>query len=164
MRGVDRADQMIGYYSLGRRSMKWWKRVFFYVVEICVFNAYVMFREHSPTNVKSRNNDYLAHRVDLIDQLIGDYSDEYTRVTRSPPTAPPEDSLNLTLGHFNSFSTDRKDCVVCEKRMHEKNLPRKDNRRKTNFKCEVCNVYLCSCNRAGGNCFKDYHTMVNYWT
>jgi len=28
MRGVDRGDQIIGYYNLGRRSTKWWKRFF----------------------------------------------------------------------------------------------------------------------------------------
>ena len=35
MRGVDRADQRIGYYNLGRRSKKWWKRVFVYFIECC---------------------------------------------------------------------------------------------------------------------------------
>ena len=29
MRGVDRGDQMIGFYNVARRSKKWWKRVFF---------------------------------------------------------------------------------------------------------------------------------------
>ena len=28
MRGVDRGDQLIGCYNVGRRSKKWWKRVF----------------------------------------------------------------------------------------------------------------------------------------
>lgn len=28
MRGADRGDQMIGFYNVGRRSKKWWKRVF----------------------------------------------------------------------------------------------------------------------------------------
>lgn len=41
MRGVDRGDQMIGYYYLGRRSRKWWKRVFSHIVECSVLNACV---------------------------------------------------------------------------------------------------------------------------
>ena len=28
MRGVDLSDQRISYYNVGRRSKKWWKRVF----------------------------------------------------------------------------------------------------------------------------------------
>ena len=34
MRGVDWGDQLIGYYNIGRRSKKWWKRVFGYVIEV----------------------------------------------------------------------------------------------------------------------------------
>ncbi len=30
MHGVFRGDQMIGYYNIGRRSKRWWKRVFTY--------------------------------------------------------------------------------------------------------------------------------------
>ncbi len=32
MRGVDRGDQLMGYYRIGRRSRKWWKRGFWYIV------------------------------------------------------------------------------------------------------------------------------------
>ena len=31
MRGVDRGDQLIGFYSAGRRSKKWWKIIFWNV-------------------------------------------------------------------------------------------------------------------------------------
>ena len=34
--GVDRLNQRIGYYNLGRWSRKWWKRVFVYLLE-CSF-------------------------------------------------------------------------------------------------------------------------------
>ena len=32
----------MGYYNVGRRSMKWWKRVFAYLLEVSLFNAYVL--------------------------------------------------------------------------------------------------------------------------
>ena len=38
MRGVDRGDQLVGYYNLGKRS-KWWKRVLYYIVEVAALNA-----------------------------------------------------------------------------------------------------------------------------
>ena len=38
---------MIGYYDLGRRSKKWWKRVLTYVVECCIFNAFVLKQQHN---------------------------------------------------------------------------------------------------------------------
>ena len=39
MRGVDRNDQMQQYYNLGRRSIKWWKRIFYYLVESTILNS-----------------------------------------------------------------------------------------------------------------------------
>ena len=44
MRGIDRGDQLMGYYNVGRRSKKWWKRVFAYLLEVsveCVYFAKV---------------------------------------------------------------------------------------------------------------------------
>ena len=42
MRGVDRGDQLEGYYSSGRLSVKWWKRVFTYIIEASILNAYII--------------------------------------------------------------------------------------------------------------------------
>ena len=42
MRGVDRDDQLIGYYNAGRRSKKWWKWVFFHILECSILNGYVL--------------------------------------------------------------------------------------------------------------------------
>ena len=36
MRGVDHNDQMQQYYNTGRRSIKWWKRIFYYLVESAI--------------------------------------------------------------------------------------------------------------------------------
>lgn len=54
MRGVDKGDQMIGYYNIGRRSKKWWKRVFSYLVEVSILNAFVL---HKHTYWQSRLPD-----------------------------------------------------------------------------------------------------------
>ena len=42
MRGIDWGDQLMGYYNVGRRSKKWWKCVFAYLLEVSIFNAYVL--------------------------------------------------------------------------------------------------------------------------
>ena len=42
MRGVDRGDQLQSYYNIGRRSCKWWKRIFFCIIEVSILNAYVL--------------------------------------------------------------------------------------------------------------------------
>ncbi len=56
MRGVDRVDQLVSYHNIGRRSYKWWRRVFFYLLEVCILNALVLdlyFRPASMLCVRS---------------------------------------------------------------------------------------------------------------
>jgi len=48
MQGVDRGDQMVGYYSIRRRSKKWWKKVFSYLLECALLNAYLLERYAEP--------------------------------------------------------------------------------------------------------------------
>ena len=43
MGGVDKCDQYLSYYSLGRKSIKWWKKVFFRLFELCIINAMVVY-------------------------------------------------------------------------------------------------------------------------
>ncbi len=50
MRGVDRMDQMIGYYNMGRQSKEWWKCVFTYIVECSILNAHVLFSCQNPSS------------------------------------------------------------------------------------------------------------------
>ena len=44
MNGVDRADQFTVYYSFVRRSIKWWRKVFFWLMEVAVVNSYILYR------------------------------------------------------------------------------------------------------------------------
>ena len=39
---IDRRDQLMGYYNVGRRSKKWWKRNFAYLLEVSILNAYIL--------------------------------------------------------------------------------------------------------------------------
>ena len=39
MNGVDKCDQHLSYYTIGRKSIKWWKKVFNRMFELCIINA-----------------------------------------------------------------------------------------------------------------------------
>ena len=54
MGGVDLADQAMCYYSIGRKSMKWWRRVFWRMVDHVITNAYVIY---------SANNAHSLERI-----------------------------------------------------------------------------------------------------
>ena len=44
MAGVDKGDQLIACYNLGRRSKKWWKRVCAYLLETSMLNTYQIWK------------------------------------------------------------------------------------------------------------------------
>jgi hypothetical protein len=40
--GVDKPDQMLPYYSFQRKSVKWWKKLFFHLFDITLVNAHIL--------------------------------------------------------------------------------------------------------------------------
>ena len=48
MNGVDKCDQFINYYAIGRKSMKWWRKVFFRLVELAIVNSTVLYFSVNP--------------------------------------------------------------------------------------------------------------------
>lgn len=46
MGGVDRSDQMVSYATFNCRTLKWWKRVVFHVLNLAVVNAYLAYKHH----------------------------------------------------------------------------------------------------------------------
>ena len=102
MRGVDRGDQLLELYNFGRHSQKWRKRVFFYLLEVCVLNAYILegfvCEKHKLHGHAKR--DLLAFEIDLAEQLIGGFRGRKRpgRQCRGPSTDMAR--LNRALGHF----------------------------------------------------------------
>lgn len=53
MGGVDRADQFLSYYRFSHRTVKWWRRAFFFLLDMAVVNSYVLYTFNNP-NSKAR--------------------------------------------------------------------------------------------------------------
>ncbi|KAJ8950040.1 hypothetical protein NQ314_008046 [Rhamnusium bicolor] len=47
MGGVDKADMLKSRYEVDRKSKKWWHRIFFYFLDLCVVNAYIIYKSRS---------------------------------------------------------------------------------------------------------------------
>ncbi|XP_070395202.1 piggyBac transposable element-derived protein 4-like [Dermacentor albipictus] len=76
MLGVDKSDQMIGYYNVLMRSVRWWKTLFFHCIDIACVNSFVLFQAHRtlhpeiPELARTAGFDHLAFREELIRQLL----------------------------------------------------------------------------------------------
>jgi len=58
MKGVDRADQYLSYYSLLRKTVKWPKKVAFCLINCALFNYFRIYQKLNPTS-KTRYKEFL---------------------------------------------------------------------------------------------------------
>jgi hypothetical protein len=94
MHGVDTADQYLAYYPFICKTVKWPKKVFFYLLQYALFNSCVVFTKSNPNSYKS----FLNYLVDVSENLIhtredvstpSSTSDESQDPSRTPTPTPP---------------------------------------------------------------------------
>ena len=151
MNGVNVADQFTVFYSFVRRTRKWWRKLFFYLLEVTVVNSFLLYRQtvHQPKN-------HLAYRRMIVEQAATIFIQQAP--PRPGPGAPrrqPTNSVPQRLDkkqHFIGKSLKDRDCVVCSCR-------EKNKRHRTIYYCNTCtnHPYLCP-----DVCFTRYHTLINY--
>lgn len=151
MGGVDLADQCVITYSMSRKRLKkYYIKMFRHLVDIAVFNAFIVHK-----NVVATAESQLNFRLNLVTAITEKYGQSTAQVKRiGLPTTIP-DAPRLTERHFlsvNQATGTRKHssrrCVVCLS--HKK-------RKETIHCCEECHVPLCAV-----PCFKVFHTVANY--
>ena len=119
MGAVDLSDQLRGYYMSGRKSKKWWRCLLWFLVDTSIVNAHIS--EKASRN--HRNRTQLAFRLELVRDLIGDFSARRLSVS----------SGRIEGGHWSlPYSKGR--CKHCLKRQ------------KTTWcrmACELCGKRIC---------------------
>lgn len=101
MGGVDRHDQILTYYSLNRKSMKWYKKYFFHLFDICVFNASCLYRKEDA----NKATPGLSFRLTLVAEIltsVGPHCSVSQRKQAPWRRLEGEDQARLTERHFPS--------------------------------------------------------------
>ena len=159
MRGVDRGNQLIGFYNIGRRSKKWWKRIFAYILECSLLNAYSPEKHAEPLEhaLRGHKKDFLRFPIDVAEKLIHVGGRKRAGRRRSSET----ERLKVELGHWPIQVSDKRECVACNIKRAKQKLSRSQLRHETRIKCSYCDIHLCIDKER--NCFQKYHTLVCYW-
>ena len=55
IKGVDRADQYLNYYSVLKKTVKWSKKMVIYLLNCVLFNAFLVYRTLNINKVKYTN-------------------------------------------------------------------------------------------------------------
>ena len=113
MNGVDRADQFTVYYSFIRRSLKWWKKVFFWSMEVAAVNSYLLYKSHTINPCSHREFRLFIVRAQAAPllQLAPPRGPGRPRATQQPAQSGDPCRLN-GLGHFLERGITQRDCVV----------------------------------------------------
>lgn len=156
MGGVDRFDQKRCYFSVSRRSFKWWIRIFYFLVDSALVNAHIMFNSIHPDD-KMNQFDF---RTTLCRQLMSNFSSRtrkssiegasYVRrrsdhgSTHAKSPGVPDDVRLQSVGkHWPHQMKAFRRCRVCSSQT---------NNRRSRIVCSACNVALCI-----DPCFEQFH-------
>jgi hypothetical protein len=135
--GVDTIDQLHASYSIGRKSKKWWPRLVWWLIDMCIINAYSLYQQKQQVQISQ-----LEFREQLMQQLIEQYGQERSSVGR--PSFSPHQQQHQQ--HWPQHTDTEHDCTYCSMRSIQ--------RRRSRIQCEQCRVHLCI-----DPCFKSFHTL-----
>ena len=155
MGGVDRGDQLRGYYRCRTKFRKFYKYIFYFLFDVAVTNAFIL-QKHFCRN--SPHKTILGFRLQLAKELIGDYCSRRrpgrgAGVVRSLPlrhfsTTIPMDDPNQRAKHK------RGRCARC----HDIKKCRVD----TSWYCPECEVWLCHTGERTTDCFLLWHARHSH--
>lgn len=132
---VDTVDQMRQAYAILRRAPKTWTSLAWWLVDMCIINAYTLWSLDSRTHTGQ-----LRFREQLLHQIAALFP---SSLTRMQPDVPRR-GRKRPLGHYPHRTHRPLQCVQCSRAGR--------GRRRSEVVCERCNVHLCI-----DDCFKQYH-------
>ena len=153
MGGVDLNDQLRSYYPSGRSGKKWWRFIFWYLLDVSICNAFIVegLSSHRPSSRSRRT--HLQFRLELAKELIGGYSGRKRYGGKKRKATPFDNALSLPNlpGHSEVKLEGRKGaCMNCSLHGHRNPSGRTPE---TVYGCNRCAVHLCR-----GGCFLEFHT------
>lgn len=170
MGGVDLFDMLMSLYRVDHKSIKWYRRVFLWAINVAVVNGWLLYRRHfQQQSQPARLQLDLIHFTAAISEALiyrnkvppmavrkrgrplssatipysGDNEDLVTQPVKRFVTVPLTSSVRFdNIGHLPAHSEPKQRCKVCQSYVR--------------LKCVKCGVHLCITNAK--NCYIAYHT------
>jgi len=149
MGGVDKVDQTIKPYQSRRKTLKWYKKIFFHFQDLVMFNSFVLYKKFVSPDIT-----YLKYLLKLIKEIFEAHPVIRKRKGRKISQVPNK-SRRLEGTHVpqkickDNGYVDQRRCFYC-------GLLKQ--RKVTSFICKQCNIRLCI-GTEGNNCFEKFHSM-----
>ena len=65
MKGVVLSNQQISYYELNSKIYKWWKRIFFHLLDISIVNSYILYKKYNKSAITQK-----TFRLEIVKSII----------------------------------------------------------------------------------------------
>ena len=150
MFGVDLADQLRSYYSVGRSGVKWWRYVFWFIIQLSLVNGWNLFRAAKrPLPGNGRHFAQLQFRLDVCTALVaGNVNKGKKKVQLDVASAGLGSSLSSDH-QIDRLYGRKAACKWCSKM---KNRSKNGKTSETVYGCTICKIHLHK-----GECFASFH-------
>lgn len=151
MSGEYRADQMISYYSRPGKTIVWYKKVMFHLLDIALWNSYYIFKKKTSSRMK-----FIEYREEIIRSLFGINAKQDGR-SLVPFKGIKTFKLSASQ-HFPEKITPPEDSQRKSYSLRCKQCTKQGIRRETRFCCKNCTPKPALCPTP---CFEKWHTENN---
>jgi hypothetical protein len=125
--GMDRAEHYCSSSGFLKKTLKWWRKLYFWILEVSLVNSFHLYNQQS-ANLPALSRLEFCKKV--IEGLVGDVQNKMSRKRGRPSS---KDCLNGKLYQIQAHERKvTKDCAVCSNRKVN------GGRRETSFYCDAC--------------------------
>ncbi|CAF1392251.1 unnamed protein product [Didymodactylos carnosus] len=151
MGAIDLVDMQSSFTECIRKTIKWYKKLFFHIVDMASINAFHLYKTKNSKNIQLRD-----FRLQLIKNILSKYGIQ-KRISIGRPTI--DLPLRLSARHFPSLVPPTTSNAAAQRKCYVCSHTKKDEKsaKYTRYQCEECDVGLCVI-----DCFKAYHTLKHF--
>ena len=153
--GIDYNDQLLVYFAIGWKPLKWWKHVFWRLVKMLCWSTATcsmklnLTRISYPEAVQAQFMPFSGSATIYVERKSGCQSCQGAWFLAPVP-------CDCLIGkHFGQRAGKRKRCKVC---VYTKNAKGNLKHTKTNLYCANCDAHLCE-----QPCFQKWHSQSSLW-
>ena len=152
MGGVDRGDQLRGYYCCHTKSRKFYKYIFYFLLDVVITNSFILYKEYAADPVHKTVKEF---RLQLARELIGEYCSRRRAGRRGSAIVP------LPLRHFPITLTPESPSKRKHVRGRCARCFKSHQRSDTIWFCRECGVWLCHTGDPPSDCFLAWHKNLS---
>ena len=143
MGGVDKSDQLLSYHNVLRRTVRYWKTLFYHGVDVGVVNSFILYNL-----LAYQNGIRTITENDFRDMLVLQIIEKYGREQREPVTRGRPPRSTYRVHHGSTLTQDKGRCQYCK-------LSKKVNY--TQRKCPDCPFAPPLCQTLERDCHSAWH-------